>query len=115
MIIPKFPDQREIDAMIKNIERISLLKAVKKPENEAIKEAVDWIIIKMFDYYLINEPNPYFIPETEEELAKINNIYIEQLKPVDKLKSKQARSLAILCIDWLNGQNDGTWIKIKLK
>ena len=38
MIIPKFPDLREIDAMIKKVEKIRLQKVILRPENKAIKE-----------------------------------------------------------------------------
>ena len=57
--------------------------------------------------------NPYFTPETEEELIKLENIYRKQLRPWKFLRNVGARCLAILCVNWLNGQNDGTWINMK--
>lgn len=114
MITPKFPNQRKIVAMIKKVEAICNLKSINSPENSQIKEGLK------FCWYLLREridypENDFRIPETEAEISEVDKIYKSQLQWINTLHSIEARALAILCVDWLNGQNDGTWIKIKLK
>ena len=114
MIIPKFPTRKQMISMARNIEKLLLLKAISKTVNQSKKVGLNFAL-SLVNCQIINPKNPFRIAETEEELLIVGDIYRKQLKDVKLLKSEQARALAILCVDWLNGQNDGEWIKIKLK
>ena len=50
--------------------------------------------------------NDFYIPETEEELPPVDEIYNGQMKPIRKLDTVIGRAIAILLVDWLNGEDD---------
>ena len=114
MIIPTFPTEKQMISMQTKIESLLAVKKINKHVNAPFKSGLTFAQY-LINGRIINPENPFRLPETEEELPIVGEIYREQLRDVKLLESEQARALAILCVDWLNGQNDGEWIKIKLK
>ena len=55
---------------------------------------------------LINPDNPFFVADEEQELELAGNIYREQMLPISKLKTEIGRTIAVMCNDWLNGQEE---------
>lgn len=114
MRTPEFPTSEQMLSMAGKIEKNLSLKAINKYIHQPKKSGLTFAFILIKDR--IETPvNPYRIPETEEEIEIVNDIYIEQLKDIKSLKSVEARTIAVLCVDWLNGQNNGDWVKMKIK
>lgn len=114
MIKPTFPTEKQMIAMQIKIESLLAVKKINMYVNAPFKYGLTFSQ-HLINGRILNPENPFRIAETEEELPIVGDIYREQLKDVALLKSEQSRAIGILCVDWLNGQNDGTWIKIKLK
>lgn len=91
MTKPTFPTLEEIKAVIKKIKS-------KSRSNEGFNKCLD-----ILNDRLKNPENPYFIAESEEEWDQVNEIFKSQLKGIENLKEISNRSMAILCVDWLNG------------
>lgn len=90
--------------MIVKVEKKLSLKAINKAKNQFAKEGYKECL-RLLNDRLKNPENPYFLPDTEEEVEKMCDVYTEQLKTVRKLKTVRGRGIAILCVDWLNGVN----------
>jgi len=97
---PTFPTPKEIKAIIKKIENKIYLNKIKS--KNPTKEGLDKCL-QILNYRLKNPENPYFIAESEEEWIEVNEIFRSQLKGIEKFKDIESRSMAILCVDWLNG------------
>jgi hypothetical protein len=105
MIIPKFPSKEEIAEVIKKTEAILAQKKISKRKNLFYKESLEFCLKLLNERYL-NPENPYFIPDKEEELVMAGIIYKNQLKYFDLINTSRGRAVAILCVDWLNGDKD---------
>ena len=100
MTKPTFPTPEEIKSIIKKIESKMYLNKIKSKttSKEGLAKCLD-----ILNDRLTNPENPYFIAESEEEWNEVNEIFKTQLKGIEKLKEIKSRSMAILCVDWLNG------------
>ena len=103
MIIPKFPNPAEIALAIEKVEAILADKKINK--NKPLKEGYQECL-RMLKERLINPDNQFFIADQEEELDAAGNIYREQMLPIRNLKTEIGRTLAVMCNDFLNGQDD---------
>lgn len=99
---PTFPTPEEIKAVIKKIEGKSYLNKIKMKKSDPTKEGLEYCL-KLLNGRLENPDNPYFIAESEEEWNEVNEIFRSQTKGIEKIKDIKSRSMAILCVDWLNG------------
>ena len=105
MIIPKFPNPAEISLAIEKCEAILSDKKLNQRKNFALKEGYTYCV-ELMRQRLINPNNPFFEPDQEEEIDVMLDIYREQMIPIRKLTTETGRTLAILCNDWLNGQQE---------
>ena len=102
MTKPTFPTPEEIKAIIKKIEsKMYLNKISSKKKNKGFDKCLE-----ILNNRLKTPENPYFIAESEEEWDQVNEIFKGQLKGIEDLKEISNRSMAILCVDWLNGTKD---------
>ncbi len=99
---PIFPTPDEIKAVIKKIEGKNYLNKIKMKKSDPTKEGLGYCL-KLLNDRLENPENPYFIAESEEQWAEVCEIFKSQTKGIEKLKDIKSRSMAILCVDWLNG------------
>ena len=105
MIIPKFPNPAEIALAIERCEAILADKKLNQRKNFALKEGYTECV-RMMKERLVNPNNQFFVADQEDELEEAVDIYREQMLPIRKLTTKTGRTHAILCNDWLNGQDD---------
>jgi hypothetical protein len=104
MIIPKFPNPAEIALAIERTEAILANKKINTYKNKPLKEGYTYCI-QLLRNRLINPENPFFVADKEEELETAENVYREQMLPIKKLKTEIGRTIAVLCNDFLNGQD----------
>jgi hypothetical protein len=104
MIIPTFPTKEEIQKMILRVEFRLKDKRLNQKKNFPIKEGF-LLCVELLNEYLEKE-NSYFRANQPEELEVIATIYKAQLEPVKQLKTVVGRTIAVMCIDWLNGVKD---------
>lgn len=62
--------------------------------------------LKLLNYRLENPKNPYFVADSEEQWPEVIEILRSQLKGIDRLKTSKSRTIATLCVDWLNGNKE---------
>ena len=105
MIIPKFPNPAEIALAIEKVEAILADKKINTYKNKPLKEGYTECL-RMLRDRLINPDNQFFIADAEEELELAGNIYREQMLPIRNLKTEIGRTLAVMCNDYLNGQDE---------
>lgn len=103
MIKVKFPSQNEIAETRKRICKRLEDKAINRFANAGIKEGYN-DCLRIIDERSADPSNSYFKPETDAEIEQVNEIYRSQLTGINKLKSQQGRAIAIMCVDYLNGQ-----------
>lgn len=103
MIIPKFPNPAEIALAIEKVEAILADKKINK--NKPLKEGYQECL-RMLKDRLVNPDNQFFVADEEEELELAGSIYREQMFPISKLKTEIGRTLAVMCNDYLNGQDE---------
>lgn len=104
MIIPKFPNPAEIALAIERTEAILADKKLNQRKNFALKEGYTECLRMMKDR-LINPENPFFVADQEEELEEAGEVYRTQMAPISELKTEIGRTIAVLCNDFLNGQD----------
>ena len=97
MRLPNFPTREQKDEVIATIR-----ERLKEDLEKDIRQAYE-ICITLLES---NEENKYFIAEEEGEIEEANDIYREQLLPLKVLPSVRSRVLAIMCVDYLNGNED---------
>jgi tRNA uridine 5-carbamoylmethylation protein Kti12 len=115
MKTPNFPTPEQIQDAIKKVEDLLLIKKINRNDNFEIKEGFT-DCLRILNERLINPENPFFIFETDEEIATLNKIYKAQLKDISKLKTIKGRAIAIMCVDWLNGNNKAIeFLSVKMK
>ena len=102
MIKPKFPLPEQIQEVVKKIEERLSIKQINSNRNFEVKEGLK-DCLRILNDRLQNPENPYFWGETEEENELSNEVYRKQLKDIGKLKTIRGRAIAIMCTDWLNG------------
>ncbi len=105
MIIPKFPNPAEIALAIEKTEAILADKKLNQRKNFALKEGYTECV-RMMKNRLISPDNPFFVAEHENELDATEIIFLKQMKPITKLTTQRGRAIAILCNDFLNGQDE---------
>ena len=105
MTRPEFPNPAEIALAIEKCEAILAKKELNQRKNFHLKEGYSECLRTLKDR-LINPENPFFVAETEEELESAGTTYAKQMLPIRKLKTEKGRAIAILCVDWLNGQDE---------
>lgn len=115
MKIPTFPTPDQIqDTIIKVNERL-LVKAINMRKNAHVKEGLT-DCLRILNDRLANPENPYFKGETAEEWEASNVIYRNQLSEINKLKTVEGRSIAVLCVDWLNGNKEAIkFLEVEIK
>ncbi len=99
---PTFPTPEQIKEVVKKIEGKSYLNKIKMKKSDPTKEGLEYCL-KLLNDRLENPENPYFIAESEEQWNEVNEIFRSQIKGIEKLKHQKSRAMAILCVDWLNG------------
>jgi len=104
MIIPKFPNPAEIALAIERTEAILANKKINTYKNKPLKEGYTYCI-QLLRNRLINPENPFFVADKEEELETAENVYREQMLPIKKITTEIGRTIAVLCNDFLNGQD----------
>ena len=103
-----FPTKDEITIAIGQCEKKLLNKKLNQFKYMPLKEGYIECIRMMKDR-ILNYDNPekqFFIADEELELDDMNRIYTEQMLPIKKLKTEIGRTIAVLCNDFLNGQDD---------
>ena len=105
MIIPKVPNPAEIALAIEKVEALLADKKINTYKNKPLKEGYTECL-RMLRDRLINPDNPFFVADEEQELELAGNIYREQMFPISKLKTEIGRTIAVMCNDWLNGQEE---------
>ena len=105
MIVPKFPNPAEIALAIEKVEAILADKKINIYKNKPLKEGYNECL-RMLKERLINPDNQFFIADAEEELDAAGNIFQEQMLPIRNLKTEIGRTLAVMCNDYLNGQDE---------
>ena len=104
MIVPKFPNPAEIALSIERCETILADKSINQRKNFQLKEGYIECV-RMLKERLVNPENPFFVADKEEELDLIRDIYTAQMIPIAKLRTQIGKTIAVLCNDWLNGQD----------
>ena len=102
MKIPTFPTPDQIQDTINKVNERLAVKAINMRKNGHVKEGFT-DCLRILNDRLANPENPYFKGENDEEWHESDVIYRNQLSEVKKLKTVEGRSIAILCVDWLNG------------
>lgn len=105
MIIPTFPTPDQIQDTINKVNKRLSVKAINMRKNAHVKEGFT-DCLRILNDRISNPENPYFKGETEEEWEASSVIYRNQLAGIDGLKTVEGRSISVLCIDWLNGNNE---------
>ena len=105
MIVPKFPNPAEIALAIEKTEAKLADKKINTYKNKPLKEGYTYCVQLMKDR-LVNPDNQFFVADDENELEEAGRIYMEQMLPIRKLKTEIGRTLAVMCNDFLNGQDD---------
>lgn len=109
------PTPEQIKEFITKLEEKLLIKAINKRVNFAIKEGYT-DCLRILNDRLENPTNDYNTFETEEEIKVITEIYRNQIKGIEKLKTIQGRCISLLCIDYLNGEGQSdTILSLKIK
>ncbi len=103
MYKPKFPSPEEIKVVIDKIETRLQEKPINMHKNFHVKEGFT-DCIRILNNRLENPNNPYFMAEKDSEIELSTQIYRDQMKGIDKLKTQEGRAIAILCVDYLNGR-----------
>jgi hypothetical protein len=98
MKTPLFPTPEKIQEVITLFEK----RVASRSTDPDLKEGYI-LSIEILKDRLKNPGNSFFIPTEEGEIPMAVKIYEDQLKPVNNLKTLKGRAVAILCIDWLNG------------
>lgn len=112
---PTFPTPEQIQEVIEKVNVQLSVKAINRSKNLCYKEGFTQCK-ELLSERIINPDNPYFEADTEEEWDRVNAIYKEQLKPIKKLKTQIGRTLAVICVDWLNGKiKQPTFLDIEIK
>lgn len=101
----KFPSPEQIKHSIEVLEEKMSIPAINMNKNFPIKEGYQYCL-ELMKKRLENPANEFFIAETEVEWKQLNEIYRKQLSDIKELTTTQGRSIAVLCVDWLNGNND---------
>lgn len=102
MIKPIFPNPDQVQDAISKVNGRLAVKAINMRKNAHVKEGLT-DCLRILNDRLANPENPYFKGENDEEWHKSDVIYRNQLAEVKKLKTVEGRAIAILCVDWLNG------------
>ena len=105
MIIPNFPNPAEIALAIEKVEAILADKKINTYKNKPLKEGYQECL-RMLKERLINPDNQFFIADQEQELEEAGQIYRTQMSPIRTLKTQIGRTLAVMCNDYLNGQDE---------
>ena len=113
MIQPPVPTPTEIAIAIERCEAILADKKINQRKNYPLKEGYTECV-RMLKDRLINPYNPFFVAETEDELKESETVYREQMMPITKLRTEIGRTIAVMCNDYLNGQdNEARFLEIK--
>ena len=94
------PNPAEIALAIDKCRETLKKKIVKFPREGYLE------CIRMMQDRLVNPVESEFVHDSEEHTELILDVYRKQMEPIKRLKTKKGRTLAILCNDWLNGQDD---------
>ena len=91
--------------MITKLEEKLFIKELNKTKNVGIKEGYQESI-RILTSHLQIPINDGVQSKHIRDWSKFNAIYRKQLEPIKMLKTIQGRSIAIISIDWLNGDTD---------
>lgn len=115
MIKPIFPSPEQIQDTINKVNERLSVKAMNMNKNYHVKEGFT-DAVRILENRLKNPENPYFKGENDKEWEVSNSIYREQIKGIDKLKTVEGRAIAILCVDWLNGNEKSiSFLDVEIK
>ena len=97
MRLPEFPTRESKDEVLAVV-------------RQRLSEQLDSDIRQAFEACVVllesNEENRYFIADDESEVEESNEIYRQQLLPLRSLPSIRSRVTAIMCVDYLNGNEE---------
>ncbi len=96
MITPNFPTRTEIA----QAKEYCLARIEKKNTSNSMRDGLTYAA-KMLQE--ANKFNPFVIAEEHEEIEEAAKIYKEQIAHIKSLKSIEARAIAIMCQDFING------------
>lgn len=115
MIKPTFPSPEQIQDTINKVSEKLSVRALNMNKNFHIKEGFT-DCLRILNDRLENPENTYFKGETPAEWEASNLIYRKQLLGIDKLKTVEGRSIAVLCVDWLNGNEKAiSFLDVEIK
>lgn len=115
MITPTFPTPDQIQDTINKVNGRLAVKAINMRKNAHVKEGFT-DCLRILNDRIANPENPYFKGETDEEWHESDVIYRHQLAEVKKLKTVEGRSIAVLCVDWLNGNEQAIkFLEVEIK
>lgn len=98
-----FPNVSEMKKALKRVDKLLSIKQLNMAKNYAVKEGL--IDCKRILYERLKNPeNKWFKSEKKEDIQRSTDIYREQLKGIENLKTEIGRAMAVICVDYLNGQ-----------
>lgn len=110
-----FPTPERIKEVIEKVETRISVRRMNMNKNFAVKEGLT-DSLRILNDRLTNPENTYFQAETTDEWQELGKIYREQLNGIEKLETVAGRSIAILCVDWLNGKEQAIkFVDVKIK
>jgi hypothetical protein len=109
------PTPEQVKEAIAKLEQKLTIKELNKPKNYGIKEGYQKCL-EILQTHIEAPINEGVQAAHVREWAKFNAIYRKQLEPIKEMQTVNGRAIAIMCIDWLNGDGDIESIfKIELK
>lgn len=100
-----FPSVDDMKSKLSVIDEMLSIKQLNMNKNAEVKEGL-LECQRILQERIANPQNNWFKPERREDVQLSVGIYREQIKGIEKLKSQQGRAMAVMCVDYLNGQLD---------
>jgi hypothetical protein len=98
-----FPTVKEMREALKKVEFLLAIKRLNMYKNAAVKEGLT-DCVHILKARIAKPENNWFKATKEEDLERANGIYRQQLAGISDLKTETGRTIAVICIDYLNGQ-----------
>ena len=105
MKIPTFPTNKELKEIEKKIQGLLDSKLLRRKSYFYAKEGYKFCL-QLVQGRIKDPTNPFYLPDTEQELSDREKIIRDQMEPIKALKTVKGRTIAVLCIDYLNGQSN---------
>ncbi|MEL7586646.1 MAG: hypothetical protein AAGU19_08015 [Prolixibacteraceae bacterium] len=98
-----FPTAKEMRESLKKVESLLAIKRINMYKNAAVKEGLT-DCVRILKSRIKKPKNNWFKATKEEDLERANDIYRQQLAGISDLKTETGRTIAVICVDYLNGQ-----------